>query len=49
MRDILAEIVEAKKDVVAKAKEQLQLQQVKKLAKAHVGCFPNNYRIKSKG
>ena len=34
MRDILAEIVEAKKDVVAKAKEQLPLQQVKKLAKA---------------
>ena len=49
MRDILAEIVEAKKDVVAKAKEQLPLQQVKKLAKAHVGCFPMNYRFKANG
>ena len=49
MRDILAEIVEAKKDVVAKAKEQLPLQQVKKLAKAHVGSFPMNYRFKANG
>ena len=49
MRDILAEIVEAKKDVVAKAKEQLPLQHVKKLAKAHVGCFPMNYRFKANG
>ena len=43
MKDILAEIVEAKKDVVAKAKAQLSLQQVQKLAKAHVGCFSMNY------
>lgn len=49
MRDILVEIVEAKKDVVAKAKEQLPLQQVQKLAKAHVGCFPMNYRFKANG
>ena len=49
MRDILAEIVEAKKDVVAKAKEQLPIQQVQKLAKAHVGCFTMNYRFKANG
>ena len=49
MRDMLAEIVEAKKDVVARAKEKLPLYQVQKLARSHVGSFGMSYRFRQNG
>ena len=49
MRDILQEIVEAKKAVVARAKAKMPLHQVQKLARRHAGSFAMNYRFKQNG
>lgn len=49
MRDILQEIVEAKKEVVANAKADMPLYQVQRLARSHVGSFAMNYRFKQNG
>lgn len=49
MRDILQEIVEAKKDVVARAKAERPLYQVQRLARSHVGSFAMNYRFSADG
>ena len=46
MRDILAEIVEKKKDTVAAAKKALPLHEVKRRAEENTGNFAMSHRFR---